>query len=113
MSLAEIQQHIKSEILQLGEEGISLSTRLFPAPNHANVASQRHKRLVPARVWKKLNNKTKDHPYSHFAKTQVKYALELGACYSDEIILVSADAKAKVNTGGAAVSRYVKMKSYV
>jgi hypothetical protein len=42
----------------------------------------------------------------------VKYALEIAACYEDEFVCFSADVKAKVNVGGAAVSRYIKIKSF-
>ena len=113
-SLAEIKQHVISELPELAAEGISLSTitRLFPAPNKHYKSAARHKGFVPARVGRKSNSKAKGHDDSHFAAAQVKYALELASCYEAEFVCLSADAKAKVNVGGAAVSRYVKMKSF-
>ena len=33
-------------------------------------------------------------------------------CYESEILCLSAESKAKVNVGGAAVSTYVKMRSF-
>jgi hypothetical protein len=115
VSLKEIKEHVQREIPALAEAGISLNSisRLFPAPNQQRAARSRYKGLIPARVGQKQNDKSKGHVDSHFAAAQVKYALELSSCYGEEIIAISADAKAKVNVGTVAVSRYVKMKTFL
>lgn len=116
VSLQEIKNRLETKVPGLAEDGgISVHTvhRLMTPPNKQHKSAQRYKNLIQAKVGVKSNSLSKVHADSHFAKAQVKYALEMGAMYEDEIICFSSDAKAKVQVGNPAVSRYVTMKAFV
>ena len=94
---------------------MSLNTvqRMFNAPNRRNTASKLYKNLVPAKVAIKSNTLGREHTDGHYCRGQVRMALELINDYRDEVIGVSADAKAKMNLSGAVVSRMVKANCFM
>lgn len=64
VSLGEIQRHVKAEIPELADAGISISTiaRLFPAPNKARSAGRLYKALIPTRGGRiQSNTKSKEN----------------------------------------------------
>ena len=113
--LRQIQEHCFSPIPGLREQGLSLNTvhRLFSAPNNRTASKKKYKDLVPARIAHKANCLSTGHEDSHYCRAQVKMALELIKHFGDEILGLSADAKAKFGMSGAAVSRMVKPNSFM
>ena len=112
-SANDIRLHLVDQIEDLPLK-FSASTvrRLMQPPNKARTAAKLYKHVIDARVGKKENSLTKEHPNSHYLKCRVKYAMELAALHSDEIEIFSADAKDKLKLGGPVVSRHVKVKAY-
>ena len=96
--------------------GISTITicRMFVAPNKRHAASVRFKGVIDGKIGTKENDISKPNPDSHYCRMQVKYAMEMGACFDDEIQLWSADDKNKLMIGGGSpvVSRYVGFGTY-
>ena len=115
VSLKQIQEHCFKTVPGLKDHGMSLNTvhRLFAPPNRKMNSSRYYKELIPAKVATKSNNISRNHIDSHYCRNQVKMALELINEYEDEVIGLSADAKAKPNLSGAAVSRMVRARSFM
>ena len=65
--IAEIRQHLLDKVPGLKQHGISLSTvrRLFQAPNRGNIASQKYKAPIDAKIGVKKNNYREYHQDSH------------------------------------------------
>ena len=115
VSLKQIQEHCFASVPGLREYGLSLNTvhRLFTAPSNRPAAKRNYKDLIPARVAHKANSLSSYHVNSHYCRSQVRMALEIVAKYNEEVIGFSADAKAKFNLSGAAVSRMVRANSFM
>ena len=74
---------------------------MFPAPSKTSSANKRHKGIIAGRG--ATNTKAKGHKrLSHFAVAQVKCVMEIAPCLSDEIIVISADAKVYVGNAAKA-----------
>ena len=115
-SLHELKSHLEESVPNLkADGGISVHTihRLMVPPSAKRKASERYKSLISAKVGKKTNCKERFNIDSHFARAQVKYALEMGDQFSEEIVTYSCDAKAKVMVGTSAVSRHTRMRAFV
>ena len=86
-SLSQIRNYVMEEVPGLSDCGISESTvsRLMDPPHKKRKTAPLHKRLVHARVGMKRNNLSKAHVDSHFCQSQVNYALEMAACFSEEV----------------------------
>ena len=112
-SASELRLHLVQQIEDLPLIfSDSTVRRLMQPPNKGLQAAHRYQRLIDARVGRKDNTLSKEHPNSHYLRCRVKYALELSSMNSDEIEVFSADAKDKLRLGGPVVSRHIKVRSY-
>ena len=96
--------------------GISTTTicHMCVAMNKRHAASVRYKGIIDAKIGTKQNEISKPNPDLHYCRTQVKYAMEIGACFDDEIQLWSADDKNRllIREGSPAISRYTGFGTY-
>ena len=82
-----------------------------PHEKHCN--AKRFKGLVDAKVPPKRNDlNPKEHGDTHYCRASVSIAMQLGACYPEEVILMSSDNKMKISIGIPAVSRRVKIRRF-
>lgn len=108
VTVAEIREHLLSEVPGLKEHGISLTTtrRLFQPPNKSNRASRRYQGLVDARVGTKSNRYREFHPDIHYLFSRNKHRREFCTLFKSEACILSMDDMAKIKVGPPAVSRY-------
>ena len=82
---------LRDEVAQKVPEvdGISTATirRLFVAPNKRRAASSRYSGIIDAKIGVKLNDISRSNPDSHYCRTQVKYAMEMGSCFYGEVVV--------------------------
>ena len=108
VSIAEIREHLLSNVPGLREHGISSSavSRLLEPPHRGTIASTRYKGLVSARVPGKRNQYREFHQDQHYLFAQVAYRREMTEMFSKECAILSADDMNKIKVGALAVSRY-------
>ncbi|CAF1343631.1 unnamed protein product [Didymodactylos carnosus] len=82
------------------------------APRSNVRASKYYHGIIQAKIPPKRNSTSVLPPSFHFSAAQVKYGQELASLYSDEIIDMSCDNKAKVLVGTLAVSRYHQIRKF-
>ena len=77
------------------------TVRRYFLPSKNNIQSSKYyKSRILAKIPQKRNSQsTKEHRDFHFTRVQVSYVKELSSLYSDEILALSCDKKAKVPLG--------------
>ena len=113
VSIAEIRQHLLDNVPGLKQHGISLSMakRLFQAPNRGNIASQKYKALIDAKIGVKKNNYREYHQDSYYLFARNKQRREFCTLFGSGACILSVDDIAKIKVGAPAVSRYHQVKS--
>lgn len=114
VSAERLREKVAREIPGL-PASVSTSTvkRLFVAPNKKHRASKYYHGIIDAKIGIKKNDIGKSHPASHFCRTSVNYALEMAACFKDEVTAWSVDDKNKLLVGGGpCVDRRMSFKTY-
>ena len=108
VSVSDVRRHILDTVPGLKQYGISLSTvrYLFNPVNRWRKHSSRYKSLVKCSVPKKDNSLRKDTKNAHYIHCRVAMRLEHASRFSEDYVVVSADAMNKVHVGTLAVSRY-------
>ena len=107
VSIAEIRQHLLDKVPGLKQHGISLSMvrRLFQAPNRGNIASQKYKALIDARIGVKKNYYREYRQGSHYLFARNKQR-EFCTLFGSGACILSVDDIAKIKVGAPTVSRY-------
>ena len=107
VTVAEIREHLLSEVHGLREHGMSLTTtrRLFQAPNKSNCASRRYQGLIDAQVGTKSNRYHKFHFDSHYLFSRNKHRREPCTIFKSEACILTMDDMAKIKVGAPAVSQ--------
>lgn len=110
--LEDIRQHVLENVD--GLDSIS-KTKIFylmkPARSNSHEAA-RHKNALDIRVGTKSCDVSRDNPNAHEYFATVANIRQMCAMYPDECAVFSCDSKAKVHTGGQAVSRYHQLKTF-
>ena len=112
-SASDLRLHLINTIEDLPMSySASSARRLMKPPHVGRKSSKLDKGLVNARIGKKTNTLAKKQKSTHYLRCRVKFALEMGALFTDEVQVVSADAKDKLRLGGPVVSRHIKVKDF-
>ncbi|UJR18766.1 hypothetical protein I4U23_005672 [Adineta vaga] len=117
LSIVDCNKHIKKRLLKKYSKISKMSNatvrRYFLPPKYNIKSSKFYKSRILAKIPQKRNSKSiKEHDDFHFTCAQVNYVEELSSLYSDEILALSCDNKAKIPLGAPAVSRYVRSRKF-
>ncbi|CAF1452387.1 unnamed protein product [Didymodactylos carnosus] len=82
------------------------------APRSNVKASKYYHGIIQAKISPKTNSTSVLPPSFHFSAAQVKYGRELASLFSDEIIDISYDNKAKILVGTLAVSGHHQIRKF-
>ena len=112
VTIAQIQKHIYSKFPLLKEHNMLLATvrRMFEVPDKRNIASNRYKGFVNAKVSRKQNSYREPHQDAHYVFGRKKLRHAFASLHSKDILMVSADDMAKIKVGARAVSRYHQIR---
>lgn len=83
---------------------------MFEVLDKRNVASNRYKGFVKAKVGRKQNSYREPHQDAHYLFARNKSRREYASLHSKEIVMVSADDMAKIKVEAPAVSRYHQIR---
>ena len=83
---------------------------MFEVLDKRNVASNRYKGFVKAKVGRKQNSYREPHQDAHYLFARNKSRREYACLHSKEIVMVSADDMAKIKVEAPAVSRYHQIR---
>ena len=112
VSISEITQHLLDKVPGLKQHGICLSRvgRLFQVPNRENIASQKYKALIDARIGVKKNNYREYNQDSHHPFKRNKQRREFCTLLGSGPCILSMDDMTKIKVGAPAVSRYHQVR---
>ncbi|CAF4579955.1 unnamed protein product [Rotaria sp. Silwood2] len=117
LSTVDCTKHIKKRLMKkysrINKISNSTVRRYFLPPKNNIQSSKYYKSHILAKIPQKRNSQSiKEHIDFHFTCSQVNYVEELSSLYSDEILALSCDNKAKIPLGAPAVSRYVRSRKF-
>jgi hypothetical protein len=104
LSIVDCNKHIKKRLLKkyakINKMSNSTVRRYFLPPKSSIQSSKYYKSRILAKIPQKRNSQSlKEHSDFHFTCAQVNYIEELSSLYSDEILALSCDNKAKIPLG--------------
>lgn len=104
LSIVDCNKHIKKRLMKkysrINKLSNSTVRRYFLPPKNNIQSSKYYKSRILAKIPQKRNSRSiKEHGDFHFTCTQVNYVEELSSLYSDEILALSCDNKAKIPLG--------------
>ncbi|CAF3383836.1 unnamed protein product [Rotaria sp. Silwood2] len=117
LSTVDCTKHIKKRLMKkysrINKISNSTVRRYFLPPKNNIQSSKYYKSHILAKIPQKRNSQSiKEHIDFHFTCSQVNYVEELSSLYSDEILALSCDNKAKIPLGAPAVSRYIRSRKF-
>ena len=114
VSAEKLCKEIVKEVDELQSISVSSVRRLFVPPSKSRKASSRYSSVIDAKIGTKHNDLSSENVDSHYCRTSVRYALEMGTCFRDEVCMISADDKNKLLIGGntPCVNRHQKFHTY-
>ena len=113
VSLQQIADEVVRKVPELKSISRNTIHRLMRPPHEKHCNAKRFKSLVDAKVPPKRNDlNPKEHGDTHYCRASVSVAMQLGATYPNEVILMSSDNKMKISIGIPAVSRRVKIRKF-
>ena len=109
-----LKETLVNEVDGLSSLSESSVRRLFAPPNKGHKAGARYHHVIDAKIGTKNNDQSTESRDSHYCRASVKYALEMGACFYDEVHMISADDKNKLSLSKdtPCINRYQKFNSY-
>jgi len=104
LSIVDCNKHIKKRLMKkyskINKMSNSTVRRYFLPPKNNIQSSKFYKSRILAKIPQKRNSQSiKEHSDFHFTCAQVNYVEELSSLYSDEILALSCDNKAKIPLG--------------
>ncbi|CAF4438106.1 unnamed protein product [Rotaria sp. Silwood2] len=117
LSIVDCNKHIKKRLMKkyskINKMSSSTVRRYFLPPKSNIQSSKFYKSRILAKIPQKRNSQSiNEYSDFHFTCAQVNYVEELSSLYSDEILALSYDNKAKIPLGAPAVSRYVRSRKF-